>query len=323
MTDRLDLLQRHRARFAGLAVLPLAGSLIVLAVACGDDASSAAPTSPDGGGGSDVDRRRDDAEAPTARDAAADADGPFAVADEQEPNNGATDTETNTMALPGRMNAAIAPAGDMDIFSVDVAPGELWRWTLAPKTAELAPHLAVFDNAPNNMNPTRVVTGAAGSPATLDQFVLRAGSFLAGVRDARNVPEPTGVGGPTFTYALEAVKRPVSAVAVTFPSTKSATLPSAGALDFYSFTAKKGAAFGIVINAERKAKPSTLDSRLSLFNVTTNEAIITNDNAGASKDSQIGGEIPEDGSYLAIVEHEGADPSDLSYDIVFQTTAPE
>lgn len=305
-----------RSFLAPVALSVALGSAAV--VACGtdngdpvgpsvDDAGT--PVTKDGGG-------------PAAEsDAGSDAATPLPSGTESEPNDGKAETETNPMTVPGEMKAAIGTPNDRDIFTVGVSQGELWEWTITP-TAELAPHLAVFDITPDNMNPSRVVFGDAGKVALLEHFVLRPGKFVAGVRDARNVPTETGKGGPGFGYTLRAVKKTLAPVAVSFPSTKSGRLAGPGALDFYSFTATKGTIFGIVVKAARKAQPSTLDSRLSLYNLTTKTPIITNDNAGTSTDSQVGGEIPENGEYLVVLENEGNNPADLSYELVFQTTQP-
>lgn len=309
----LDALSMKRL----VATLVPAVALVVFACSSGD---AATPAAAEVDAGTPAAKDAGATESPV--DAGSDAGAPeLASGTESEPNNGAKTTEVNAMVVPGEMKGAIDPANDADIFTFSVSPGELWQWTITPEK-DLAAHLAVFDTTPDNLNPPRVTFGSAGAPAVLDHFVLRSGSFAAGVRDARNVPNASGKGGPTFGYTLRGVKKTVAPVAVTFPSTKSGKLAGPGALDFYSFHASKDTAFGIVIKAERKAKPSTLDSRLSLFDVTHQTAIITNDNAGTSKDSQVGGKIPADADYLVILENEGNDPTDLSYDIVFQTTAP-
>lgn len=298
---------------------PVALSVLAMVVACANDEASPIGTEqPDAGTAAP----RDGGTTPPTPDAAtADGEAPLASQTEAEPNDGKTETETNAMTLPGEMKGTIDPADDRDIFSVTVSKGELWQWTITP-AAPMAPHLAVFDLLPDNKNPSRVVFADTGAPATLDHFVLSDGKFVAGVRDARNVPTATGKGGPTFGYTLRAVKRALAPVAVTFPSTKSGTLAGPGALDFYSFRATKGTVFGIVVKAARKVPASTLDSRLSLFDLTAKKPIITNDNAGASPDSQIGGQIPETSDYLVVLENEGTNPTDLSYELVFQTTEP-
>lgn len=260
---------------------------------------------PDGGGSS------------SSGDGGADAEAPLVKQSEKEPNNGATVTEVNAMTLPGEMAGAIDPANDVDIFSVNVAPGEYYEWTLTPTGAGLAPHLTIFDTAPKSLNPTRLVAGTAGGPASVAHFVLRTGSFVAAVRDARNVPTPSGQGGPTFGYTLVGRKKAPNLVKVTLPSTKSATLASLSSLDLYTFDGTAGAGFDVVVKAARKAPASTLDSRISLFDVTAKQTLITNDDAPGTTDSQIGGTFPTTGPYVLVLENEGTDATDLSYQIDF------
>lgn len=297
-------------------VLPILG----VAAACSDDATAPATAdTPDAA----PPASRDAGAIPEPEDAGApDTSTPGSVQTEAEPNDGNPETQTNPMKVPGVMKGAVGTANDQDIFTFDVAPGEWWQWTLTPD-ADLAPHLAVFDITPDNLNPPRVASAGAGQPTVLDHFVLRSGKFVAGVGDTRNIPTKSGRGGPTFGYQLRAEKKTLAPIAVTFPSTKTGKLAGRGALDFYAFTATKDADFGIVIKAQRKVPASTLDSRLSLYHLTSNAAIITNDNAGKTTiDSQVGGKIPLTGDYLVIVENEGSNVADLAYEIVFQTSAP-
>src|SRR5690606_698184 len=110
--------------------------------------------------------------------------------------------------IPGEMKGAIDPADDIDIFAVTPSPGDLWEWTLAPSAGgALAPHLTVFDTAAGNVNPTVLASAAAGQTARLEHFVLHGGSFVAAVRDARNVPTGQGHGGATFAYTLTARRK--------------------------------------------------------------------------------------------------------------------
>jgi hypothetical protein len=249
--------------------------------------------------------------------AAPDAGEPLTQATEVEPNDGKVETEVGTMVLPGVMSGTISPADDVDIFSVKLAPGEFWEWNLAPTTADLAPHLTVFDTKPNTRNPTALVVGTTGAALPLQHFVLNDGSFVAVVRDARNVPTKTGKGGPTFGYSLTGRRKAISAIAVTFPSTKTGRLGSLGGVDLYSFTGTAGKGFDVVLRAKRKSSPSTLDSRLSLFDVGAKRTLITNDNSPTTTDSQFGGDAPLSGTHYVIVDNEGTDATDLSYDLEF------
>jgi hypothetical protein len=246
---------------------------------------------------------------------------PVVTQTESEPNGGATVTEVNAMTLPGAMKGAISPANDTDIFSIDVAPGQYWEWTASP-SADLAPLITLFDTAPNSLNPTYIGYAAQGQVAKLQHFVLRPGTLVAAMRDARNRTPSQNKGGPSFGYTLEAKRVTPTPTAVTFPVVKQGRLSSVGASDLYAFTDTMGKGFDIIVRAARKSPPSTLDSRISLFDVSGTRAIITNDNVSMTiPDSQIGGASPLTGTFLVIVDNEGANEADLSYEIEFKLRA--
>lgn len=307
-------------RSSTIFALSVLGSLaLVAACSSSSDGGSASPGN-DAGGGGDTSAPYDSGspiEDAAASDAGDDGEAPLTKQTEKEPNNGSTKTELNAMTLPGEMTGAIDPANDVDVFGLQLAPGDFWEWTLAPTGADLAPHVTVFDTAAGNLNPTVLAKADPGATATLQHFVLRTGSFVAAVRDARNVPTPSGKGGPTYGYTLTGKRKTPSPVTVTFPATKSGKLASLSSVDLYTFSGTKGTGFDIVINAARKAQPSTLDSRLSLFDLGAKTAIITNDDAAGTTDSQVGGELPATSTYMVIVENEGTNATDLSYDIAF------
>lgn len=289
--------------------------LLLALAACSDAATSASP--PDAGSTGDASPPRSDGGGGTAEDAGADAgEPPLTEQEEKEPNNGSTETELNPMTLPGVMKGALDPADDLDIFSIAPAPGELWEWTLAPTGAGLSPHLAVFDADTNNaVNPTVLAKAAPGQPAVLQHFVLGAGKLVAAVRDARNVPTPSGQGGPTHGYTLTAKKKTPAPVPITLSSTKQGKLASLSSLDLYSFTLPASTDLDVIVRAAQKVPPSTLDSRVSIFSVTAKKSLGTNDDAGGgTTDSKLGGTLPA-GSYLVLVDNEGTNDADLSYEI--------
>lgn len=287
-----------------------------VAVACSDSSSTpggaatppgtpraTSPTTPPG-------------ETPPSADAGVDA-GPLVKETEREPNNGATATELNPMTVPGEMDGKIEPANDIDLFGVTLTPGELWEWTITPSSADLAPHVTVFDTKAGTLNPTLLLAGTAGAAASLDHFVLRTGAFVAAVRDARNVPTPSGKGGPAYGYSLVARKKAINAVSVTFPATKSGRLASLSTIDLFTFVGTGGKGFDIKVKAARKLAPSTLDSRLSLYDVTTKTTFITNDDVAGTSDSEIGSASASSDTFVVVLENEGVDAADLSYDIEF------
>jgi hypothetical protein len=291
-------------------------SLVGAAAACSDSSSSA--SADDAGTSTDAPSApaKDSSSDTATLDAGADVEETPTIATEVEPNDGKTATQIGAMVLPGTMNGVIDPANDTDIFAINLSPGDFWDWTATPKTADLAPHVIVFDSA-GGLNPNVVGFASAGQPAKLQHFVLRTGTFVVGMRDARNVGADGGKGGPTYGYALTAKRGIPQPVGVTFPSTKTGKLASVGSVDLYTFTGTGGKGWDIVINAERKTPSSTLDSRLSLFDLTAKKAIITNDNAAGTTDSQIGSPDPAPSTYMVIVENEGKDGTDLSYEIKF------
>jgi hypothetical protein len=307
-------------RSALLLVPGLLLACVCAAVACSDAASNA--TTPAADGDASIDSpssstKDSSADTSTIQDAGADVEETPTVANEVEPNDGNPATAIGTMKLPGTMNGKIDPANDIDIFSVALAPGDFWDWTATPTSNDLAPHVIVFDTA-GGLNPTVVGFAGAGAPAKLQHFVLRTGTFVVGMRDARNVGADGGKGGPTYGYALTAKRGTPQPTPVTFPTTKTGKLASVGSVDLYTFSGTGGKGWDIVINADRKTPRSTLDSRLSLFDLTAKKAIITNDNAAGTTDSQIGSPDPAPSTYMVIVENEGKDGSDLSYEIQFK-----
>lgn len=291
---------------------------VLAAAACSDssdpvigagDASSDAPVSlVDASGGGD---------SSLAEDAGADADEPGTVATEVEPNGGVPPSAVGAMALPGTMNGAIDPANDTDIFAIKLAPGDFWDWTATPKNADLAPHVIIFDTA-GGKNPIVAGFAGAGAAARLQHFVVNSGTFVVGVRDARNVGADGGKGGAGYGYALVAKRSTPKPIAVTFPATKTGKLASVGSVDLYTFTGTGGKGWDIIVRAARKTPASSLDARLTLFDLTAKKHVITNDNGPATNDPQVGSDDAAPSAYMVVVENEGLDASDLSYEIDFK-----
>lgn len=310
------------ALFAGSSLL--IGGLCA-ATACSDsssDSASGGPGANESGTDAPVAPGQDASSDTSASDSAPDANEPLTTATEVEPNGGQPETAVGTMKLPGVMNgvigAPVAGVDDIDIFTIDIKPGEFWDWNAVATPAGLAPLVTVFDITPSTLNPTAVGYAGAGAPAKLQHFVLRPGTFVVAMRDARNRAPSQHKGGPTYGYALTGKRAVPQPTAVTFPSTKTGKLASVGSVDLYTFTGTGGKGFDIVINAARKLPASSLDSRLSLFDITAKKAIITNDNGPTTTDSEVGGDAPLASTCMVIVENEGVDDSDLSYEIQFK-----
>lgn len=319
-------------RSAFLRRFGLVGSLSALATTAALAAATACSTSNGNGGVTDPTTVPDSStptDAPTStvedssttpdgattKDAGTDVEQPLTVATEVEPNNGTPATAVGTMVLPGTMNGKIDPANDVDIFSIQLAPGEFWDWTATPTTADLAPHVIVFDTL-GGQNPNVVGFGAAGAPATLQHFVLSTGTFVVGVRDARNVPTATGKGGPTYGYALTGKRKTPAPIAVSFPVKKTGKLASIGAVDLYTFTGTNGQGFDVFVRGATPA--STIDSRLSIFDIPAKVTIGINDDdvtTADTRDTKLGGATAAPSTYMIVVENEGTNAADLSYEI--------
>ncbi len=316
-----------RAFLSGSSAL----AAFALLVHCSDEGALSPPVT-----GSDAGDSAPLFDTSTGKDAAtADSEPPLAQQTEFEPNNGAIvdagadaapTLQVNSMNIPGAMSGAIDPADDIDIFSVAPKPGELWQWKVVPGP-ECAPSLTVFDTVKGNLNPTVAVRAEAkGTEVTIDHFILHGGTFVAGVRDARNLaPTSAHVGGPTLTYKLEARKITANPKLVTFPQKISGKLGRVSEIALFKFTGTKGTGFDVIVRAARLGAGSKLDSRLSLFDLTGNANVLTNDDAASTTDSEVGGNLPANADYLVILENEaqGTQPigsvvPDLSYEIEFK-----
>lgn len=291
---------------------------IVLFIACttSETSTSTPTTNDDAGTDSGGTTRRDSGDTdPDPADAGTDGGEPLTEQQEQEPNNGTPATDVNAMTIPGSMTGAIDPANDTDIFSLTPSAGEVWEWKVAPTGADLAPHITLFDTAPDNLNPTVLAKGAAGDTATIQHFVLGGGKWVAAVRDARNVPTGTGKGGSTYGYTFTAKKITPQVTTIAVGDTKTGTLASLSSIALFKLTLAATTGLDVVVRADRKASPSTLDSRLSLWRESTKKSIGTNDDIGGSSDSELGGDSFPAGSYIIVLENEGTDATDLSYEL--------
>lgn len=261
-----------------------------------------------------------------AEDAGADAgtidagfDAGWIVQVESEPNNGDTVDGVNEVQLPADVSGAIDPAGDLDILHFNHAAGEVWTYTLAPgdEASTFAPHLAVAEHA--NQVPTLVAAAAAGEVARQEHFTLSSGRYNVFVRDARNVPSSTGVGGPAFTWRFVATPTPREPTEVAVPSTTQGALAFPRAIGLYRFTLSSETNVRIELRAKGKASPSDLDTQLSLFDANAQQWIATNDDVSLGEtDSELGGTF-QAGTYTLVVENLEPAAGDLTYELAVVT----
>lgn len=279
-------------------------SLLLLALACcGDDGAPALDTD---AGAQVADGGLGDA-------GAGDASG--ALTEEVEPNNGNTPTEVNMVSLPVTNTGAIGTTNDIDIFAVNLTAGELLRWTITANDQNYAPHLAISEAT--NMRPVTLAFGAPGASESFHHFAMKTGLHYLIVRDARNVPAEMSenIGGGIVRYALQSSAPTIAATSVTIPSRTSHTLPGVFELGYFSFTLAQSTDLKIEVFAQRKVPASDMDSRLSLFSVTGDEWLITNDNPALDQpDSVVTGVLPA-GEYRVVVDNVDPEAADLAFEL--------
>lgn len=255
-----------------------------------------------------TDAARRDAGHDLSRDQALESRGPDALATiaEQEPNDGKTKTELQSISVPVQVSGAIGVADDIDVYGWQAKAGDRLAVTVK-SLGSLEPHLAVFGDAALGV-PAAVSTGAAGSTTLAEYYVLKTGSYLIGVRDRRNVGSSSQhVGGAGFGYLLSVSSLTRAPIAATIGGETSATLDPPGTIAVFAFSASPNDTLEISVLAARLSPPSDVDSRLSLFHPGQGAWLGTNDNLGASQtDSLLKGSFPFAGVYHAIVENEGA-----------------
>lgn len=239
------------------------------------------------------------------------------VGTEVEPNSGAPDGgQLDSITAPGAKQGAVGTANDIDIFTVMLTAGTRWTWSLASNGSVLAPHLAVSEFA--NTVPALVSRGAAGGTASIEQLVLKTGTYAVIVRDSRNVPASTtqNAGSAAHTYTVSGAASVRAPMPVAVPSTTPGTLANRYASALYAFALTSSTAVTVNVRAKAKATPSDMDSRLTLFAKSTNQWVGTNDDlSGASTDSKLSGTLTP-GDYWVVVDNVSETSNDLSFELV-------
>ena len=239
----------------------LAGAVVALLLAsCSPPADSNTQpaadtaTAPDVTDAQEADVAMDaDAAIPDGGDSDGGSGGPTRL-EESEPNNGASDTEFNT--IPTETPAVIAgtiTAGDADIFKIEPAPTNLFVVELTtPSGSDLQGHLTVFDDGRDGdragADYRKIATGNGPSHRVVFMTMGDGGYFLA-VRDERNVGTDKNAGGDAFDYELSVESVPLSdseyerteLSTQSWPSQPiSGTLDFAGDLAIFPFEAREG-----------------------------------------------------------------------------------
>ncbi len=238
------------------------------------------------------------------------ADASGAVVKEKEPNDGATSTDFQSVSWPVKITGAIGKAGDTDIFGINVKAGDRLVATVK-RAGPLQPHLAMFD--PKGKLLTVVNAGAKDTMA--EYYAIKDGLLLVALRDRRNVAKPPqNVGGSSFTYTLTIARLARAPIPVTVSVEKTGSLSPSGTVRVFSYTATKNLDMQLTVKAKKLAKPSKVDSRLTLFHPGQKAWLGTNDNPSLGvTDSILKGRMPFNGTYHAIVENVELGATDLRF----------
>lgn len=223
------------------------------------------------------------------------ADDTLSQSSEQEPNNGSTATEYNSIQIPALVKGAIDQADDIDLFGVAAQAGERFTVTLT-SDGTLQPHLVIFD--PAQKLPTAANPGP-GSVVTAEYYPLESRTILIGVRDRRNVGSSSQhVGGAAFTYSLSVTPLARAPIPISVGSQKSATIDPPGTVRVFAFTATQNADLNVAVITGG----SDVNARLSLFHPGQKVWLGTNEDPSAS-DALLEGPMSLSGTIHAIVEN--------------------
>lgn len=236
------------------------------------------------------------------------------TAQEQEPNNGATDTEYNDLPIGTQVSGAIQDKGDPDIFRVAAEPGKVYLATLTALGSALQGNLTVMDTGrdgdPEGGDYVKLAN-ATGSSATLAWLGMGEGGYFVVVRDKRNLESAT-VGDADFKYQLRVEERPATEVeggALDFTLPMTGKLSSVGDLKLYPFDGTEGSDIVVKLDAS-----GDMDGRLMIFAKSTGSWIARNDNQSQSNiDPLIDAFLTESGGMWLVVENVDHAATGLDY----------
>jgi len=297
-----------------LRFVPLAAAVLVLAsyTACSSSDDGAGGSAPDQDAAVEAaieasDEAAMEASAEAAIEAATEAGEEAAVvptAQEQEPNNGATDTEYNDLPIGTQVSGAIQDKGDPDIFRVPAEPGKVYLATLTALGSALQGNLTVMDTGrdgdPEGSDYVKLAN-ATGTSATLAWLGMGEGGHFVVVRDKRNLESAT-VGDADFKYQLIVEERPATEFeggALDFILPMTGKLSSVGDLKLYPFDGTAGSDIVVKLDAS-----GDMDGRLMIFAKGTGSWIARNDNQSQSNiDPLIDAFLTESGAMWLVVEN--------------------
>jgi hypothetical protein len=233
-------------------------------------------------------------------------DAPVTTITEQEPNNGATETEHNGITPPVVIQGAIGTADDIDIFSFSAQAGD--RLVVEVKSGgTLQPHLAIND--PKSSLPPGPAVSAGPNDVMAEYYVVKPGLYMIFLRDRRNVGTSQHVGGPSFGYTVSVLPLTRPPVQTSIGSQQSSSLSPAGTIRVFSFSAVQDDLLDLSVQV---SPPSVVDARLTLFHTGQKSWHGTNEDP-LEPTALLQGKMPFSGTYHAIVENVSGDATNLDF----------
>jgi hypothetical protein len=234
---------------------------------------------------------------------------------EQEPNNGATETEHNAITPPVLIQGAIGTADDLDIFSFTAQAGD--RLVVEVKSAgDLQPHLAIND--PTSALPPGPAVSAGPGDVMAEYYVVKPGLYMIFLRDRRNVGTSQHVGGPSFSYTVSVLPLTRPPVQTSIGSQQSSSLSPAGTIRVFAFSAVQDDLLDLSVQV---GPSSSVDARLTLFHTGQKSWHGTNEDP-LEPSALLQGKMPFSGTYHAIVENVSGDSTNLDFSFSVAKQAP-
>jgi hypothetical protein len=233
---------------------------------------------------------------------------------ESEPNNGEADGKFDSISTGGLVSGSISPAGDVDVFKLDVPPGKVYFARLDSENSRLQGHLTVFDAGRDGeqmgSDYRKIVSSEAGG--VVQFLAMGEGGYFLAVRDRRNVGTEAGAGGDDFNYELsvEAVdKSQFSRGSVVFGGQQGDTLDGPAHLALYQLPGSKGDEIEIDIQATGDA-----DLRALVYSETTRDWIARHDDRGINNtDPIIDAPLTAEGPFWLLIENIDETASGLGF----------
>lgn len=230
---------------------------------------------------------------------------------ESEPNDGASDNETNPIAVDDVIAGTIGQDNDVDIFRINTVPGKIYTATLTTDpSSTLSPLLTVIDDGRGHgaagEDYVKLSVGPDPRAPSLDFLAMGFGGYYVAVRDA------FAQGDADHTYRLDVVERGLgefSGQPLGVSTSLGDTLSHAASLRLYPMNATEGS--DLVVDLQ--AADSGMDPRLFIVLATGDWIARNDDRAVADHNPLIDAPLTGGGDMFVVVENISFEATDLSY----------